>query len=101
MALAAASPLLASGWVRSAVLPPALGSLPAMGAVLAVESLGVASFPLARLCTDTCVYGLALGLSLRGFFPGPLASVLNRVPGGKRLGGWLRLSIGPAASAAP
>ena len=72
-----------------------------MGAVLAVESLAVAPVLLARLCTDTCVYGLALGLSLRGFFPGPLARILSRVPGGTRLGGWLRLSIGPAASAAP
>jgi O-antigen/teichoic acid export membrane protein len=101
IALAAASPLLAAGWMRSALVPPTVASLLAMTAVLAVERLGIASSLVATLCLDTWVYGLVLVLSLRGLFPGSLGSVLSRVPGGERLGGWLRLSVGGAVPAAP
>jgi hypothetical protein len=64
--------------------------------MLAVERLGLAPSLLPGLCVDTAVYGLAAGLTLRGFFPGPLAGVLSRVPGGDRLSGWLRLPVMPA-----
>jgi len=95
IALASASTLLARGWVRSALLPPAVSSLVAMGAVLAVTHLGLASSPWARLCVDTVVYGLSVGLILRGFFPVSLAAVLSRAPGSDRLSGWLRLPVMP------
>jgi len=98
LALVAAAPLLAPGWVRSGLFPSALTSLCAMGAVLAVDSLGV-SWPLApRLCLDTALYGLTYGLMLRACFPGVLRVVLSRVPGGGRVGGWLRL---PGAGSVP
>jgi len=69
--------------------------LVAMGAVLAVTHLGLASSPWARLCVDTVVYGLSVGLILRGFFPVSLAAVLSRAPGSDRLSGWLRLPVMP------
>ena len=49
----------------------------------------------------TGVYGLTLGLTLRGFFPGALASLLSRIPGGDRLSSWLRLPMAGVASPAP
>jgi O-antigen/teichoic acid export membrane protein len=101
IALAAASSRLAPGWLRSVLIPPALGSLLALGAVLVAESSGVASALVPRLCAGTGLYAVTVAVSLRGLFPGPLAAVLCRVPGGERLSGWLGLPAVPMASTAP
>jgi len=99
IALAVASSRLAVHWIRSALVPPAVGSLLAIGAVLIVEGSGVISAVFPRLCLATCLYALTVALSLRALFPGPLAIVLSEVPGGGRVSGWLRLPVAPAVSA--
>jgi O-antigen/teichoic acid export membrane protein len=99
-ALAVASSRLAVRWVRSALVPPAVGSLLAIGAVLIVERSGVVSAPIPRLCLATCLYALTVAVSLRGLFPSPLASALSGVPGGERVSGWLRLPLAPVVSGA-
>jgi len=101
MAMAAASSRLASGWARPVLLPPALASFLATAAVLVVESRGLGSSSVGQLWISTGVYGLTLGLTLRGFFPGALASLLSRIPGGDRLSSWLRLPMAGVASPAP
>lgn len=101
IALAVASPRLAVRWVHSALVPPVVGSLLAVGAVLILEGSGVVSAPNPRLSLATCLYALTVVVSLRGLFPGPLATVLRGVPGGGRLSGWLWLPVAPASSAAP
>lgn len=98
-ALAAASPLMARGWVRAVLLPPALSSVLAVGAVLAVRS----AWPgppegASGLLLETAAYALALVAALRAFFPQVLTSVLSQAPGGDLLSGWLRLPRAPAAS---
>jgi O-antigen/teichoic acid export membrane protein len=100
IALAVASSRLASRWVRSALVPPAVGSLLAIGTVLIVEGSGVISAHISRLCLATCLYALSLAVSLWGLFPGPLATALSAVPGGGRVSCWLRLPMVPAGSAA-
>jgi O-antigen/teichoic acid export membrane protein len=101
IALALASSRLAVRWVRSALVPPAVGSLLAIGAVLIVERTGVISALIPRLCLATFLYALTLAVSLRGLFPVPLAALLSGVPGGGRVSGWLRLPVTPSVSAAP
>lgn len=100
IALAVASSKLAVRWVRSALVPPAVGSFLGIGAVLIVEESGIISAPIPRLCVATSLYALTVAMSLRGLFPGPLATMLNRVPGGDRVRRWLRLPVVPALSAA-
>jgi len=98
IALASASPLLTPGWARPTLVPPAVASLVGLGAVVAVERLGLALHVFAELCLESAVFFLALALTLRGVFPGALARVLSRAPGGDRLGGWLGLRVGQVAS---
>jgi O-antigen/teichoic acid export membrane protein len=100
VALAVASSRLAVRWVRPVLVPSAVSSLLAIGAVLLVEGSGVVSSLIPRLCLATCLYALTVAVSLRGLFPGPLAAVLSGVPGGGRVSGWLRLPVAPAVSAA-
>lgn len=100
IALAVASPLLVPGGMRSALVPPALSSLLAVGAVIFIQILGVTTPGRWGLVVHTGVYGLTLGAALRGFFPGTVATVLSRLPGGERIQRWLRLSTAPAVSVA-
>lgn len=100
IALGMASSRLAVRWVRSALVPPAVSSLLAIGAVLIVDRSGIISALIPQLCLATCVYALTVAVSLRGLFPGALASVLSGVPRGSRVSGWLRLPIAPTVSAA-
>jgi len=91
VALTAASPLMARGWPRSVVLPPAVASLLAMGAVLtAGRFVGTGSLA-SRLVLDIGLYGLVVAAALRGLFPAALANALSPVPGGERLSGFLGL----------
>lgn len=91
IALAAGSSLLAKGWIRAAVVPPAAGAGLAAAIVL-VAAPALESLPLlARLVVNTLVFGLGLMLALRGLFPRPLAELLELVPGGTRVRAWLRL----------
>lgn len=98
--LAVASSSLAVRWVRLGLVPSAVSSLLAIGAVLIIDRSDVVSALIPRLCLATCLYALTVAVSLRGLFPGPLAAVLSVVPGGDRVSGWLRLPVAPAASAA-
>lgn len=98
IALAVASSRLTVRWVRSVVVPPAVGSLLAIGAGLIVD--GAISTLTPRLCLATCVYAFTVAVSIRGLFPGPLVTLLSGVPGGGRVSGWLRLPVAPAVSAA-
>jgi len=75
-----------------------VASLVGLGAVVAVARLGLALHVFAELCLESAVFFLALALTLRGVFPGALARVLSRAPGGDRLGGWLGLRVGQVAS---
>ena len=93
IALAAASPRLTVDWARTALVPPAVATLIAAGAVIAADRLAIASGFTARLLFDTAIYFLTLALSLRTLFPCSVAAILRRVPGGERVGGWLRLSL--------
>jgi hypothetical protein len=100
IALAVVSSGLALRWVRSALVPPVVGSLFGVGSVLIMDVSGVISALIPRLCLATCFYAITVALSLRVLFPGPLAGVLSGIPGGGRVGRWLRLSLAPAVSAA-
>jgi O-antigen/teichoic acid export membrane protein len=99
IAFAVASSRLGIPWVRPVLVPPAVGSLLAMGAVLFIEESSVVSAPIPRLCLVTCLYALTVAVSLRGFFPRHLATVLGGVPGGALVSGWLRLPEAPAVCA--
>jgi O-antigen/teichoic acid export membrane protein len=98
--LAVASSKLTICLFRSVLVPPAVGSLLAIGAVLLVEGSGPVSALIPRLCLATCLYALTVAVTLRGWFPGPLATVLSQVPGGERVSGWLRLPVARVVSAA-
>jgi PST family polysaccharide transporter len=100
IALSVASSRLAAHWVHSALVPPAVGSLLAIAAVVILERSGVVSAPIPRLCLATCLYGLTVAAALRRLFPGPLATLLSGVPGGGRVSRWLRLPVASAVSAA-
>ncbi len=100
IALAAGSSLLAKGWIRAAVVPPAAAAAVAAAIVL-VTGPALQSVPLLlRLLVNTASFGLALMLALRGLFPGPLAELLERVPGGTRVRAWLRLGGAAAVAVA-
>jgi O-antigen/teichoic acid export membrane protein len=99
IALVVASPRLVPGWVRSAVAPPVCGSLLGVIVVLLAQQVGLVSALIPRLCAETCLYGATVAVALRGMFPGPLGTVLSRIPGGERLSGWLRLPGAPAVGA--
>ena len=90
--LRGASPLMATGWMRSALLPPALSSSLAAVALLAARTAWSHRVPLfASLLLDTAAYWLALALALRSFFPQAMMTVLTQTPGGSHLNRWLRL----------
>jgi polysaccharide transporter, PST family len=101
IALAAASRLLDRRWIRLVLLPPILcgalasAAMVTAGRAWAAEALGV------RLGLDTCVYAIALVSSLRALFPRELGALLVRVPGGRRVGTWMRLGREGPALAAP
>ena len=91
IALATASRLLTSGWIRLVLVPPMVGSLLAAGTMLAFDSLRVPWLPVVRLPISSTVYVIVMILALRVLFPSPLAAVLSRLPAGPRLQGWLGL----------
>lgn len=96
--LHAASPLMATGWMRSALLPPALSSALAAAALVAAGAAWSHRVPLlASQLLDAAVYGLVLALALRAFFPQAMVTVLTRTPGGSHLNRWLRLRPALAA----
>ena len=95
IALAVALRPLDTHCARSVLVPPAMATVIATGAVLAAARLGIASGFTAGILFDTPIYFLALALSLRALFPCSLAAILLRLPGGERVGGWLRLSLSP------
>ena len=97
VALAVASPRLTVGWSRTALVPPAFGSLAAAGAVIAADRVAVVSGFTVNIFTDTCVYLLTLTLALRVLFPRSVGALLHQVPGGRRLALWLRLSLSHVA----
>jgi O-antigen/teichoic acid export membrane protein len=99
IALASASPLLPPGWAISVVGPPGVASLVGLGAVVGVARLGFVRPVLPELCVESAVFALVLALTLRGVFPGTLARVLSRAPGGDRVSSWLGLRVGHVASA--
>lgn len=101
VALAAATPLLAPGWPRSALIPPAVAGLVAGAGVLAVQTLGPDLPPAVELVVTGGVFTATMGLALRGLFPSPLAVLLARVPGGDRVSIWLRLPTAPQVPVAP
>lgn len=92
IALAIASSLFKPRWFGIVVLPPITSGLIAGGALLLVRSL-LDKSPLAmRLSLSTVLYALVIVLVLRGLFPAACSTLLNRVPGGCRLQGWLGLA---------
>src|SRR5262249_28642647 len=97
--LVAASHLFEPGWIRMALVPPMLGSVVAIGAVTIVDRIAPTASLGVRVGLDMIVYGLVLGTTIRGLFARDLRAVLDYVPGGRRLGGWLRLPGRPAISA--
>jgi O-antigen/teichoic acid export membrane protein len=100
-ALMVASPLLARGWVRNALIPPAVAGLLAAVGVAAIQQLDFGWPGHVELAVTACAFAAALVVVLRGLFPAPLALLLGRMPGGGRVSAWLRLPAAPRAPVAP
>jgi O-antigen/teichoic acid export membrane protein len=100
-ALGLASPLLATGWARTSLLPPAVISAVGVILIMAIEPLWAPYPPLARLAASSALFALGAVLTLRGIFPALLTAVLSRVPGGQRVSGFLRLSPLATGHASP
>jgi O-antigen/teichoic acid export membrane protein len=81
IALAQASPLLLSGWVRVSLLPIAAASALGAAAILLAEQ-HVAGMPLfVRLGLSTSLYVSVVALSIRVLFADTLGALLTRLPG--------------------
>ncbi|TDI34079.1 MAG: hypothetical protein E2P02_31240 [Acidobacteria bacterium] len=91
-----ASRWLQPGWSRTVLTPPLVG---ATVAVLALHvDFGVEGLPLiVQLLCRGCLYLCITALVIRVLFPSVLATTMKGVPGGARLGRWLRLPPREAA----
>lgn len=99
VALSIASSLLPSRWMHTVVLPPTVASLLAVVAGAVAGDYLAALPPAVRLSLATLVYGVTLALALRVLFPGVLATVISRLPGGQQVTSSLRVaSLTPAST---
>jgi O-antigen/teichoic acid export membrane protein len=86
VALGAAGPLMPSGWLRTVLAPPAVGSAIAAAAVLAARAMWLdGAPPLASVLVETAIYAVGLLMALRALFPRALRIALDQFPGGDRL----------------
>ena len=99
VALGAAARRLQPGWVRVALLPPLAASLAGGGAVLAARGVEPPMALAVRVAAHAVIYGIAASALLRGAFPRELGAVVERLPAGERLCGWLGLAPGAARPA--
>lgn len=88
-----ASRYFTAGWIRIVLLAPAVASLVALTAMVAVEGALTFDVPVTRVIVGGTVYGATVLLAYRVLFPHELAAVVGRLPGGRRAGSWLRLAF--------
>jgi O-antigen/teichoic acid export membrane protein len=80
--------LLTDGWVRRVLWPPAVASLAGLPVLLALNC----PTPILQVLASALLYGTAVSLVLRFLFPQALYDLLGRLPGGRRLQAWFRLT---------
>jgi O-antigen/teichoic acid export membrane protein len=97
--LGTAALVLAPGWWRRVLLPPALGAAASAGAVLGARHLWWPRSAGAQVAIAGLFYGIVFVATLRILFAKQLAALLDRLPGGRRVNGWLRLPSSSAVSA--
>ncbi len=96
VAIGVATRWLQQGWPRTVLAPPLVG---ATVAVLALHvTLGLESLPLiVQLLCRGSLYLCITALVVRVLFPSVLTATMQGIPGGARLGRWLRLPPREAA----